>query len=152
MDARRIIQRSAIASALLVGGLCGVSVDASALERDAQLKLGEMEYMASCASCHGEKAKGDGPVAEVLTTKPSDLTQVSKDFGGTFPSEHVYKVIDGREMINPHGDRNMPVWGYRYMAGAIERAQQVPHDVDVQAMVLGRITALVEYLESIQAE
>ncbi len=108
--------------------------------------------MASCAACHGESAKGDGPVAEVLATKPSDLTQISKEFDGSFPAEHVYKIIDGREMINPHGDRGMPVWGYRYLTRAIERSQEVPHEVDVQAMVLGRITALVEYLKSIQAQ
>lgn len=152
MDPRRMIRGLTITSAILVGGIAGVTGGASALERDAQLKLGEIEYMASCAACHGKKAQGDGPVAEVLTTKPSNLTQISKEIGGTFPTEHVYKVIDGREMINPHGDRNMPVWGYRYMAGAIERAREVPHEVDVQAMVFGRITALVEYLESIQAE
>jgi mono/diheme cytochrome c family protein len=152
MDPRRIIRGAIIASAILVGGIAGVTGGASALERDARIKLGEIEYSASCAACHGAKGKGDGPVAEVLTQKPTDLTQISKESGGTFPTQRIQKIIDGRDMIDPHGDRRMPVWGWRYLADAIERSQQVPHDVDVQAMVLGRITALVEYLESIQAE
>ena len=95
---------------------------------------------------------GNGPVAEVLSTKPSDLTRIAKDFEGLFPEEHIYKVIDGRVMINPHGDKQMPVWGFRYLSEAQSRAGEVPHDVDTQAMVFGRITALVRYLESIQAE
>lgn len=152
MDPRRIIRGATIASAIFVGGIAGVTGGASALERDALIKLGETEYTASCAACHGAKGKGDGPVAEVLTRKPSDLTQISKESGGTFPAQRIQKVIDGRDMINPHGDRRMPVWGWRYLGSAIERSRQVPHDIDVQAMVHGRITALVEYLKSIQAE
>ena len=140
----------ALTAAVVLGMNAGGS--AHALEPDARVKLGEVEYMASCATCHGVEGKGDGPVAEVLTVKPSDLTQISKNAGGTFPSGRIQKIIDGRDMINPHGDRRMPVWGWRYLASAIDRAQEVPHEVDPQAVVLGRITALVEYLESIQAE
>ena len=125
---------------------------AYALDEAAHLKLGEIEYMSNCAACHGADAKGAGPVAEVLSQKPSDLPQISKAFGGQFPVEHIYHVVDGRNMINPHGDRQMPVWGHRYFAAAAERAAGVPHDVDAQAMAHGRIMALVQYRESIQAE
>ena len=123
---------------------------ASALDDMTQLKLGEHEYMANCASCHGPMGKGDGPVAEVLSTKPNDLTEISANYSGTFPEDHIYKVVSGQEMINPHGSREMPVWGPRYWEIAVERAGQVPHDVDAQALVHGRIMALVQYLESIQ--
>lgn len=133
-------------------GLILMVSNALALDEAAQIKLGENEYMSSCASCHGANAMGNGPVAEVLSTKPSDLTQITKNFDGQFPAEHIYKVIDGRVMINPHGDKQMPVWGFRYLSEAQRRAGQVPHDVDTQAMVLGRIMALVRYLESIQAK
>lgn len=141
--------RPFIFAALMSGGM---TLPALALDEDAQIKLGEMEYMTSCASCHGPKGIGDGPVAEVLTQKPSDLTRIAENLGGTFPRDEVYRVIDGRKMITVHGDRMMPVWGYRYLSRAIERSQEVPHDVDVQAMVLGRITALVLYLESMQVD
>ena len=73
-------------------------------------------------------------------------------YSGQFPSDQIYRVIDGREAINPHGDRSMPIWGYRYWDEAQARANQVPLDVDRQAIVHGRITALVRYLESIQAQ
>ena len=88
----------------------------------------------------------------MLSTKPSDLTKIAKEFNGQFPTQHVYKVIDGREMINPHGDKEMPIWGYRYMSQAHKRASEVPHDVDTQALAFGRIMSLVGYLESIQAK
>ena len=107
--------------------------------------------MANCASCHGSGGRGDGPVAEVLTTKPSDLTQITAQYSGTFPADEIYRAISGQNMINPHGSREMPVWGPRYWALAADQAASVPHDVDMQAMVHGRITALVQYIESLQA-
>ena len=123
-----------------------------ALDMKTQLKIGEIEYMGYCASCHGASAKGDGPVAEVLSTPPSDLTMISKAYSGTFPADEVYRAINGTNMINPHGDRMMPVWGPRYWEIAEERAGSVPHDVDAQALVHGRITALVQYIESLQVD
>ncbi len=131
-------------------GLILTMSNVQALDEAAQLKLGENEFIGSCAACHGANARGEGPVAQVLSTKPSDLTQISKKFNDQFPAEHIYKVIDGRVMINPHGDKQMPIWGFRYMSEAHSRASQVPHDVDTQAMVFGRIMSLVGYLESIQ--
>jgi mono/diheme cytochrome c family protein len=123
---------------------------AYALEKDAQIKLGEAEYMANCASCHGPRGKGDGPVAEVLSTKPTDLTTLTSQYSGIYPADQVYRVINGQDMINPHGSREMPVWGPRYWEMAADVAAHVPHDLDMQAMVHGRITALVQYIESLQ--
>ena len=123
-----------------------------ALDEAAQLRLGENEYVSSCAACHGANAKGAGPVAEVLSTKPSDLTKITKKFNGQFPTQHIYRVIDGRDMINPHGDKQMPIWGYRYTSEAHELASSVRHDVDTRALVFGRIMSLVGYLESIQVK
>lgn len=140
-------------TAALAGLLTVAStVPGAALDEAAQIRLGETEYMAQCASCHGAEGRGDGPVAEVLTQAPADLTMISSRYGGSFPEDAIYKVIDGRNMINPHGSRGMPVWGDRYFRLAAEAAQTVPHDVDAQALAYGRITALVKYLESIQAE
>jgi mono/diheme cytochrome c family protein len=127
----------------------------NALDKKAQLVLGKMEYMSNCASCHGKDAKGGGPVAAVLSIKPSDLTMISKAFSGKFPEDHVYKVIDGRDMINPHGDTDMPVWGDRYMSMAQKAADRVAfpfYEQDAQALAFGRITSLVDYLESIQVK
>ena len=144
-------------SAAVVAGCCVLFSFSSvnALDKKAQLKLGEMEYMSSCASCHGKDAKGGGPVAAALSIKPSDLTMISKEFNGKFPEDHIYNVIDGRDVINPHGDTDMPVWGDRYSSMALKAADRIayPHqEVDAQALVFGRITSLVGYLESIQVK
>ncbi|WP_300669819.1 cytochrome c [Desulfoluna sp.] len=39
-----------------------------------QLTAGRKIYLQSCAPCHGEKGRGDGPVSESLEQKPSDFT------------------------------------------------------------------------------
>ncbi len=122
-----------------------------ALDEAAQIELGKAEFLASCAACHGADGKGGGPVAEVMVKKPLDLTQIAKKYGA-FSAEDMYQVIDGRRMVNPHGSRNMPVWGYRYLGDAIKMSQEVPHQINLQAMVYGRITALVKYIAFIQAD
>ena len=132
--------------------LVAASGGAFAFDDAAEIELGQAEYMDNCAACHGETGRGDGPVASVLTKKPLDLTQITARYSGQFPEEAIYEMIDGRNMINPHGDRGMPVWGDRYFSTAVEEAQSVPFDVDAQALAHGRITALIRYLESIQAE
>ena len=128
--------------------LLGWTGPALAFDEEAQIALGRAEFMAQCASCHGPMGKGDGPVAEVLVNKPLDLTGISARFSGQFPEDEVRRLIDGRNMINPHGDRGMPIWGDRYFQSAMEMAESVPHDVDAQALAYGR----VKFLSSIQAE
>jgi mono/diheme cytochrome c family protein len=137
----------------LVVGAAAFSFDtASAQESGAYVDVGRLEYVENCAACHGPEGKGDGPVAEALSTKPADLTQITSRYSGTFPREFMFEVIDGRNMINPHGDREMPVWGMRFMTQAQEQSAAVPWDADAAAIVLGRTTSLVDYLASIQSE
>ncbi|UWQ84715.1 c-type cytochrome [Leisingera caerulea] len=124
----------------------------SAMDEAAQVALGQTEYMAQCASCHGPRGKGDGPVAQVLVNKPPDLTAISARYSGQFPADEIQAIVDGRNMVNPHGDRGMPIWGDRYFAVGMEKSKSVPHDVDAQALAFGRVAALVKFLESIQAE
>ena len=127
----------------------------NALDKKTQINLGEMEYLSNCGSCHGRDAKGDGPIAAILTVKPSDLTMISKKFNGEFPKELIYKIIDGRDIIKAHGNSLMPVWGRRFTLMEYKDADAIaylPDDVDIQALVFGRIISLVGYLESIQAK
>src|SRR5579864_1362786 len=68
-------------------------------------------YKSYCATCHGLTGKGDGPIASVLDTSPSDLTTISKRNGGIFPAGRVRKIIAGNDLIKAHGTREMPIWG-----------------------------------------
>ncbi|HET8823864.1 MAG TPA: cytochrome c, partial [Terriglobales bacterium] len=72
---------------------------------------GKEMYKSYCASCHGEIGKGNGPAAEALKTPPSDLTQLSKNNSGKFPTERVISILRGQATVTAHGNRDMPVWG-----------------------------------------
>jgi mono/diheme cytochrome c family protein len=101
---------------------------------------GSRLFRTYCASCHGTAGRGDGPMAMQLRRMPPDLTQYTKRNGGVFPSEQVYRIVDGRDVMS-HGDREMPVWGdaFRMTTGG-----------GGAAAVKGRIDAIVRYLAGIQ--
>ena len=101
---------------------------------------GSQLFRTYCATCHGSTGRGSGPLAEQLRRMPPDLTQYTKRNGGMFPSERVYRIIDGRD-VPSHGDREMPVWGdaFRDMFGGASAAA-----------VKARIDAIVRYLAGIQ--
>lgn len=103
--------------------------------------LGSRLFRTHCASCHGVSARGDGPLAEHLRHLPPDLTQFTSRNGGVFPSERVYRIIDGRG-VPSHGDREMPVWGDVF---------QTTGGGSTEGSVKARIEAIVRYLEGIQA-
>ncbi len=114
---------------------------------------GKSEYMEKCALCHGAGGKGDGGVMDLLKKAPSDLTTLSKRNGGVFPFDYVYGVIDGREAIKAHGDRDMPIWGKAYSTENVKAAEHffdVPYDMEM--FVRARILALIDYLNRIQSK
>ena len=84
-------------------------------EPENALEVGEIsgadEYYRLCSVCHGEGGRGDGPMARMLKTPPPNLTLLAKNNGGHFPFLSVLEMIDGRNMIAVHGNREMPVWG-----------------------------------------
>ncbi|NIM27516.1 MAG: c-type cytochrome [Gammaproteobacteria bacterium] len=114
-------------------------------------ELGKQEFVRSCAACHGESGKGDGMLADMLVVAPPDLTSLRKRHGGKFPTSWVYRIIDGRNEIRPHGSREMPIWGDRYRAEAL-RELPLPLNVGADALVHGRILSLVFYIDFIQEE
>lgn len=102
---------------------------------------GQKLYMEHCASCHGADAKGQGPVASVLRTPPTDLTKIPKE-DGKFPSARISMVISGevgQTEIAAHGTREMPVWGQIFRAIRPDRSTA---KLDVYA--------LTKYIESLQ--
>lgn len=68
-------------------------------------------YRMYCATCHGVDGRGDGPAAEAMKRRPSDLTAISRRNGGKFPDFRVTHIIDGYEVTAAHGSRDMPIWG-----------------------------------------
>lgn len=106
----------------------------------AQGDFGARLFSTHCATCHGTSARGDGPLAELLRRVPPDLTTYTARNGGVFPSERVYRIIDGRD-VPSHGIREMPIWG-----DAFRRSRDGLTDAAVKA----RIEAIVRYLQGIQ--
>ena len=102
---------------------------------------GSYTYHTYCASCHGARGKGDGPLAENLRSRPPDLTQLARENDGKYPAEMVRQVIDGRKPIAGHGGPDMPVWG-----DAFNNADTA-HD---EKAVEQKIQSLVDYLKTIQ--
>jgi mono/diheme cytochrome c family protein len=95
----------------------------------------------SCASCHGRDGKGSGPLGQVLTIRPSDLTVIAKKTGGVFPAAKIYELIDGRNpAVRGHGGPDMPVWGEVFAARGSA------------ASVKNRINALVKHIETLQVK
>jgi mono/diheme cytochrome c family protein len=71
---------------------------------------GAATFNTHCASCHGARGEGDGPVAATLRVPVPNLRTLTQR-NGSFPAEWVASKIDGRDLPAAHGDRAMPVWG-----------------------------------------
>ena len=97
-------------------------------------------FRAHCAPCHGEDAKGSGPMAPALKVTVPDLTVLARNHGGQFPANRVRKMIAGDEISEAHGSREMPIWGPVF--------HQIEWDQDLGNV---RLENLVKYLQSIQA-
>lgn len=108
--------------------------------------MGANEYRISCQSCHGSEGKGDGPMVQFLKMKPTDLTRIAISNEGIFPLDKVFRVIDGRHRVTGHGDREMPVWGARYLNEDSSRYGSLSGEQVVRL----RILELVYYIHSIQ--
>lgn len=68
-------------------------------------------YRGYCAPCHGEHAKGDGPLADFLSRPPIDLTTIALVHDGTFPVLWVEDFIANRGRSIARGRDQMPNWG-----------------------------------------
>lgn len=108
---------------------------------------GKTLYEGLCASCHGVDARGEGPVAEVLSVSMPDLTRLSARNGGKFPLRWVEDSIRGPETLEIHGGPQMPLWGPA-LEGVFET---LPH-VNRQAFAANRIRRISRHLESLQTQ
>lgn len=110
---------------MLKQALVFMALAAPAAAQDAA--MGEQVFLGYCAVCHGPEARGDGIMAEVMTVKPADLTQLSASNGGVFPTFRVVRQIDGRDPLLAHGGE-MPLFGemFDYPDGAISTESGQP--------------------------
>ncbi len=108
----------------------------------------DLEFLNSCASCHGRDGKGAGFLTRLFRgIDPGDLTKLAANNDGEFPFDRVFAVIDGRADVAAHGERRMPVWGDRYMRR--EMSRYGPDELN-EYRVRNRILELTYYLQSIQ--
>jgi hypothetical protein len=126
----------------------------------------KMEYLSHCAACHGDDGKGDGPLAVKLTTKPTDLTVLSRKNKGVFPMSAVYAAIDGRNVSPSHNPREMPIWGCRSGSSPVSPTKDTRPKVykpdpyeshldlacDSEDVIANRILSTIEYLRRIQVQ
>jgi len=101
---------------------------------------GQEMYKQYCAVCHGKDARGGGPLASVLLTKPPDLTTLAKRHMGKFPYDYVTSVLEFGTGRASHGSADMPAWGplFRY------------YDKQNERVVKQRIKNLCDYLATLQ--
>jgi mono/diheme cytochrome c family protein len=106
---------------------------------------GEGLFQTFCAACHGMDAQGEGPMSNVLTVEPPDLTLLSQSNSGVFPVFRVVRQIDGRDPMMAHGG-DMPVFGalFDFPDGSIKSETGQPI---VTAQPIADVAA---WLESIQ--
>lgn len=133
------------AAGFMMLGLAGARVDAQSIKQGTAPRIQSVEgvdtFKAYCVSCHGQRAKGDGPAATALKKVPADLTTIAKRNGGKFSASNVEDVIMGTSVMASHGSRDMPIWGPVFQALA----------TDTSFMKL-RVSNLVDYLKSIQTQ
>jgi nucleotide-binding universal stress UspA family protein/mono/diheme cytochrome c family protein len=135
--ATKLAVAAAVFSTLLLGPAIAQAQD----QPTRQTTAGAAVFSTYCAACHGTSARGDGPLASNMIKKPANLTEIAKRNGGVYPSEMVFKTIDGRQPVRGHGGPDMPVWG-----DAFGRSREAGDADRVKAV----IQSLVDYLDSIQ--
>ena len=134
--------RDLIRAVVIPFGIAAAFVSpASAQETPVPRTAGSSLFRTYCATCHGTQAKGDGPLAGSLRVAPRDLTLLAKRNGGTYPTDQVHRIIDGRKPVKGHGGSDMPVWGDAFKASG---------DGYSEEKVKEKVEALVDFLKSIQ--
>ena len=131
---------AAVAGAFFI--LVSATMDGAAQNSQSQSKpafSGSLLFANYCATCHGERATGDGPLAANLRKQPANLTLLARRNGGVFSHEMVARIIDGRKPLAGHGGGDMPAWG-----DAFGRSAENPESTS------SKINALVTFLETLQ--
>jgi hypothetical protein len=141
-----IPSRFAAVDRLVLGLVAAMALSGCAQDRfeDAPADYsGAHLYQVYCSGCHGWDGHGSGSVEPYTTARAPDLTQISARNGGAFPSERVFRTIDGQFDSPPPDARHMPIWGYDFFNG--EGDDETAHQ-----RVLDMEHRVVAYVESLQ--
>jgi hypothetical protein len=153
--------QTAVKSLMVASVIIGFNASGWAQDIDA----GKVQYLSSCAPCHGNDGKGNGPVSSKLRAKPADLTIFAKKNNGVFPVSAIYEAIDGRNAVASHQAREMPIWGCRRTPPPISptktrksKTYRTPDpyeshldlSCDPEDVIANRILSVIEYLRRIQ--
>lgn len=101
-------------------------------------------FQVHCASCHGPRAEGDGPVAATMNITVPNLRTLSQRNHGQFPTDAVASYIDGRSLPTSHGTRAMPVWG-----GVFDTTGRL---IEGAGDAKQRIDSVIDYLRGLQVQ
>ncbi len=104
---RRLQIRTA---ALVAGGLLSLAAG-SALAgdiKDGDIEVGRQKFNTLCASCHGEKGDGQGPVGKTLNPPPRNFVEGNFKYGGT--DKDIFDVISNGA-ASKGGSPLMAPWG-----------------------------------------
>lgn len=128
----------------VIGGALIALLTACAMPDAPEPPEGARLFADHCAACHGANASGAGPETLGLGKVPPDLTSLSAQNGGGFPTARILSVIDGYAS-GTHPNRTMPEFGAE-LGGDL-----IPLDIDGTLTPTPRaLVALLTYLESVQ--
>ena len=108
---------------------------------------GEALFGFYCATCHGNSAKGNGPMSPSLVVAPVNLTRLAAENGGVFPISRVIMRIDGRDPLISHGSM-MPVYGDFFEGTNVPTKAETGQPI----MTSQPIVDLLAYLQGLQQE
>ena len=136
------ISVSLVLGVLLIASFAGAQINIKRVPAKPTAALdGKTLYHDYCAVCHGTEGKGNGPAAAALKSTPADLTQIARRSGGRFGEEKTLRILNGQESVTAHGTQDMPTWG-----AVFNKTTSNP------GIAQGRMHALIQYLEEIQAK
>jgi mono/diheme cytochrome c family protein len=134
---RRPIQQ-VLPSTMIAAMICLAAALWAATPAQGQ-STGKHDFEKLCAPCHGDDGTGKG--RDLTEANPPDLTDISSRNGGRFPFDKVYRIVDGREMMDSHKRFAMPFWGVYLQKQGIHESE---------AAVKQRISEIVRYVETMQ--
>jgi mono/diheme cytochrome c family protein len=124
--------------------LAPLPATADEIETDDAME-GAETFATYCSACHGFEARGDGPMAPILTVVPPDLTRLAARNGGVFPTSRVIFQIDGRDPLLAHGG-DMPLFGEFFQGEDTAVAAETGQPI----LTSRTIADVVAYLRGIQ--